>query len=63
MIWRLRNLKNRFIRYLRIKRFVLHAEMLSLLSDFEQWMEKKPKSRLNIKIIKVSNKNLIKVKR
>ena len=62
MIWRSRNLKNRFIRYLRIKRFVLHAEMLSLLSDFEQWMEKKPKSRLRIKVIKIRDKSLVKVK-
>ncbi|MBW2997182.1 hypothetical protein KY349_02460 [Candidatus Woesearchaeota archaeon] len=62
MIWRIRNLKDRVVRYLRRKRFVLHAEILSLLNDLQQWRERKPKSRLRIRIIKVCEKRLVKVK-
>lgn len=62
MIWRMRNLKDRVVRYLRRKRFVLHAEILSLLNDVQQWRGRKPKSRLNIRVIKVCEKRLVNVK-
>ena len=62
MIWRMRNLKDRVVRYIRRKRFVLHAEILSLLSDLQQWRERKPKSRLKIRIIRVCGKRLVNVK-
>ncbi|MFH1669878.1 MAG: hypothetical protein ABIA62_08180 [Candidatus Woesearchaeota archaeon] len=61
-MWKLRDLKNRFVRRFRIRRLIWHAEIISLLDDLQQWKYSRPRSRLRMKIISVSDKNFVRVK-
>jgi hypothetical protein len=62
MRWRLRSLRNRLVRYLRIKRFVWHTALLSIIFDLRQWRAKRPVSRLNIRIIRVSDRKVVRIR-
>jgi hypothetical protein len=62
MILRIRILRNRWVRRFRIKRFIWRARLLSFLDDMREWKARKPRIRLYIRIIRVSNNNKIKVR-
>lgn len=62
MMWKLKNLKNRLVRRFRIRRLIWHAEILSMLEDLQQFRDSRPRSRLKMRIIRVSDKSFVKVK-